>query len=109
VWIRGEGIGTTVAHYLPRLYPNPEVFDPARFFPPRNEHRQAGAYAPYGQGAHICLGAGLAETQIVLTVAALVHAFKLRLYPPDYKLKVAMAPTLVPDKRFQMVPETRRH
>jgi cytochrome P450 len=66
-----------VAHYLPTLYPEPLRFDIARFAAPRSEHRQKGAFAPFGVGPHTCLGAGLAEVQMIVTTAALLHTVLL--------------------------------
>ena len=54
-------VAMTVPHFLPELYPEPEKFDIDRYHAPRNEHRQRGAYAPFGLGDHTCLGAGIAE------------------------------------------------
>lgn len=96
-------MATSVSHYLDRFWKDPGTFDITRYQPPRNEHRQPGAYAPFGQGPHICLGAGLAETQIVLTVATMLHTARFALHPPGYTLKVVMSPTLVPDRHFQMI------
>src|SRR5258708_13264376 len=62
-------VAMTVPHILPELYPDPEQFDIDRFHAPRNEHRQRGAYAPFGLGDHTCLGAGIAEIQLKVTIA----------------------------------------
>ncbi len=54
-------MATTVPHYLPEYFPHPERFDIDRYLPDRAEHRQPGAYAPFGLGPHRCLGSGFAE------------------------------------------------
>jgi cytochrome P450 len=95
-------IGTTVAHFIPELHPDPYRFDIDRYLPPRNEHRVPGAFAPFSLGAHTCLGAGLAETQIMLTLATLLHFGRFEIDPPDYKLKVRASPTPAPDNRFKL-------
>jgi len=69
-----------------------------RFHAPRNEHRQKYAYAPYGIGAHLCLGAGVAEVQFPLNVALLIKRFDLALEPANYTLKLSNNPTPHPDK-----------
>ncbi|HYO52647.1 cytochrome P450 [Archangium sp.] len=101
---RGEKvlIGTTVAHYLEKFYPNPTVFDIDRYLPERNEHRNPGAFAPYGAGPHICLGAGFAEVHLMILVAALLHTVRLAVDPPEYRLRIDPAPTPHPDKGFRM-------
>ena len=44
-------MATTVPHYLPEYFPQPERFDIDRYLPERNEHRQPGAFAPLWPGA----------------------------------------------------------
>lgn len=95
-------IATGVAHFLPALYPDPHRFDPERFFEPRNEHRQPGAFAPYGLGARTCLSAGMGEALIMLVTAALLHQTELALPRPDYKLRSQIAPIPGPHKRFRV-------
>ena len=51
-------IGTAVGHTLAEYFPDPERFDIDRYTPARGEHRQRGAYAPFGAGNHRCLGSG---------------------------------------------------
>lgn len=85
-------IATGVAHFLPALYPDPHRFDPERFFEPRNEHRQPGAFAPYGLGPRTCLSAGMGEALIMLVTAVLLHQTELALPRPDYKLRSQIAP-----------------
>ncbi len=80
-------VSMTVPHYLPELFPQPEVFDIDRYSEPRNEHRQRGAYAPFGLGEHTCLGAGIAEIQLMLIAAILLSTYQFELDPPDYQLK----------------------
>ena len=98
-----------VPHYLPRYFPDPERFDIDRYAPPRNEHHQVGVYAPFGLGAHTCLGAGFAEVGIAVTMATLVHEAELTLDPPGYDLKIDPIPIAHPTRsfRFRMKPRNR--
>ncbi|MBV9691693.1 MAG: cytochrome P450 [Ktedonobacteraceae bacterium] len=86
---RGDDVfvAMAVSHFLPELFPHPLSFDCDRYHEPRNEHRQRGAYAPFGLGDHSCLGVGIAETQLVVTVATLLFLFQLELDPPGYELR----------------------
>lgn len=79
-------VAMTVPHFLPELFPHPEIFDIDRYHNPRNEHRQRGAYAPFGLGEHTCLGAGIAEVQLMVITAILLHTYKFELDPPTYQL-----------------------
>ena len=49
-------VATTVTHYLPEFFPDPERFDIDRYSPERRENVQPGAFAPFGLGHHSCLG-----------------------------------------------------
>ena len=94
----------TLAHYLPAYFPNPERFDIDRFAPPRNEHRQSGAYMPYGLGTHRCLGEHLAEFLAKTAMATVLHNVDLALDPPGYVLterKIKGLPTRHPNKSFR--------
>jgi cytochrome P450 len=95
-------VAMTVPHFLPELYPEPEKFDIDRFQPPRNEHRQRGAYAPFGLGDHTCLGAGIAEIQLMVTIATIFHDYHLILDPPTYTLSIEHAPTPAPGNDFKV-------
>ena len=95
-------VGTTVVHFDERYHPDPERFDIDRYVAPLNEHRIPGAYAPYGMGTHTCLGAGLAEAQIMLTVASLFHFGKFEMDPPGYDLKIRPLPTNAPANNFRL-------
>jgi len=101
-------VAMTVPHFLEELYPNPMQFDLDRFRPPRNEHRKPGAYAPFGLGDHTCLGAGIAEVQLMVTMATLLSTFALQFDPPDYHLVIEEHPTPVPGNHFRVQVKERR-
>ena len=101
-------IATTVPHFSPQFFPNPDVFDIERFHPPRSEHKQNGAFAPFGAGAHLCLGNGLAEVQIMLTIATLLHQFEFTLDSPNYKIQTFNNPTLSPGNKFYLQVQRRK-
>jgi cytochrome P450 len=97
-FVKGEAIlvASAATHFTPKYFADPKRFDITRYSAPRNEHRVRGVYAPFGSGPHTCLGAGLAEVQIMLTVAAMLHATDFVIDPPGYKLQKAYIPSLTP-------------
>jgi cytochrome P450 len=101
-------VAMTVPHFLEELYANPMQFDLERFRPPRNEQRKPGAYAPFGLGDHTCLGAGIAEVQLMVTMATLLSTYTLQFDPPDYQLVIEEHPTPVPGNHFQVQVRERR-
>jgi len=95
-------VAMTLPHFLEELYTHPMQFDIDRFREPRNEHRQRGAYAPFGLGDHTCLGAGIAEVQMMVTMAVLLHTHTLQFDPPGYQLVIEHHPTPVPGNNFHV-------
>jgi len=91
-----------VSHFLPELHPDPFRFDIDRYLPPRNEHRIPGAFAPFSLGSHTCLGAGLAEVQLMLTVATVLRYTRLAVDPPGYQLGITPLPIRIPNNGFRV-------
>ena len=95
-------MGIGVSHYDPNLYQNPYQFDPDRCLKPREEHKQPGALAPYGLGAHTCAGAGLAEVLIMVSAATIIHEWEMTMIPSDYDLKITLNPAPAPNSQFRI-------
>lgn len=55
------------------LWSDPEVFDPARFAPDREQGHVAGAYIPFGSGPRVCVGASFAQTESLLIMARVLQ------------------------------------
>ncbi len=102
-------IGFTVTHHMPEYFPNPHRFDIERYTAPRAEHRQEGVYAPFGVGAHQCLGRSLAEALIAINIAYIVHTTGLALDPPDYQLRTRRLPGLHPHRSLKLRLTSRRN
>ena len=94
-------LGIPVLHHHPDYFPNPMHFDIERYTADRAEHRQQGAYAPFGVGAHKCLGSSLAEVLIALNMAFVVRETELALAPPNYQLKIKRLPVVQPGPSFK--------
>jgi cytochrome P450 len=98
-----------LTHFLPEFFPNQWEFDIQRYIAPRREHKQGqGIFAPYTLGPHTCLGAGVAEVQLMVTVGALLHAVRLELETPDYEIKTKLMPIPGPDPKFKIRVVERR-
>lgn len=76
-------LNADLAHHLPELFPEPDTFDIDRYHAPRNEHRQPGAFTPFGLGDHLCLGAGIAEIQLMANMATMLHAYQINVQTED--------------------------
>lgn len=82
-----------VSSRLDTVFKNPDVFEPERFGPDRNEHKPAFAYLGFGGGRHQCLGQQFGVLQVKTIVSLLVRNFKFKcvdkeLPEPDYAAMV---------------------
>jgi cytochrome P450 len=102
-------VATAVPHFLGEFFPRPYEFDIDRYGPDRREHARAGAFAPFGAGAHSCLGARFARSQLKLTLATLLNIAEFEIDPPDYELRVKSNPVTMPDGFAVRVTGVRRH
>ncbi len=101
--------GISAPHYDDSVFPDPAAFDPDRFAPPRDEHRQPGAYMPWGLGTHACLGQRLVECMLTLNVLMLAHHFDLETPPGSERMKINPVPTNAPHKSIHFKITRRRH
>ena len=62
-------------HRDPALFENPEHFDPDRFLAGRSG---GGRFAPFGLGAHACIGVPVTETVMAITLSELGRSFDWR-------------------------------
>lgn len=102
-------IGTSVPHFMEEFFPDVNKFDVDRYQRPRAEHLQKGAYSPFGRGPHSCLGQGLAEVLMAMSIARIFHRFDLALPTPNYVLKTKTSPTPGPAMDFAVRVVGERH
>ncbi|MEB3062393.1 cytochrome P450 [[Mycobacterium] zoologicum] len=73
-------------HRLPELYTDPERFDPDRFTEPRAEHKKHRyAWAPFGGGAHKCIGMTYARLEVKTVLHRLLRRYRMELAHPGYR------------------------
>jgi CRP-like cAMP-binding protein/cytochrome P450 len=83
-------------HFSYDTYSNPHTFDVTRCMPPRNEHLNRGAFAPFGVGKRVCAGTGMCEIVTFTTVASVIREMDLKLEQPTYRIEVAPIPLIAP-------------
>jgi cytochrome P450 len=94
-----------VTHRDPRLFDQPEVFDPDRWLGDLERRLPRCAYFPFGGGPHQCIGAHFAMLEATLVLATIAQRYRLDLEPgvelvpeplitlrPRYALWVAVRP-----------------
>ena len=102
-------IAFAAPHFLDKHFKDPDKFDIDRYLPPRQEHRQAGAYAPFGTGTHICAGRRWTELQMVANLLLIARHLDLEMVPANYKLKINPFPKLSPARSFKFQVKRHRH
>lgn len=101
--------GHTAAHHLEDSFNDPARFDIDRFLPPREEHKQAGAYVPFGLGTHRCLGSRLVELQMAVNLLLIAYYFKISVVPSDYEMAFNPFPTSAPNRKLKFRIDERRN
>lgn len=73
-----------VSNKLPYIYKNPNVYDPGRFSPGREEDKTGDmfSYVSFGAGRHSCLGEDFAFMQMKVIWSYLLRNFELELISP---------------------------
>lgn len=101
---RGEEVlvYTTGDHFNSEFFQDPDVFDIERYRAPRNEHRKNGVFAPFGKGAHTCIGAGLAEIQLAVNIGLLLSLFRIEAAMDLSKVRIVNNPSPAIGENFKV-------
>jgi cytochrome P450 len=70
-----------VLHRRPKLWPDPERYDPDRFAPEHDAARPRFAYIPFGGGPRGCIGNQFAMVEAQLIVASVAQRYRVELLP----------------------------
>jgi len=74
-------VPTYLVHRDPRLWSNPEGFDPRRFLPEAARAHPRYAYLPFGAGRRMCVGAGFSILEGTLVAAMIAQRYVLDIAP----------------------------
>lgn len=79
-------VSAAVSHRIPEVFRNPDRYDPERFAPGREEHRQSRyALIGFGGGRHRCIGEAFAYQQVKVIWSILLQQFNFDLVQPTYE------------------------
>lgn len=77
-------------HHNPRLWENPEVFDPERFSPERQAAQPTFAFMPFNVGPRKCAGEDFALLEGPLVMAMILQRYMLNILPnQNYETRLA--------------------
>jgi len=82
-------------HNMPALWRDPELFDPQRFAPPREEGKKPFHLIGFGGGPRVCVGLAFAKMQMQIVVSHLLRAFRFELVPGQ-SFRPVPVPTKMP-------------
>lgn len=78
-------------HRHPRLWPDPDVFDPSRFTAQASRERPRFAFYPFGGGLRQCLGEPYARVEAAMILSAILRRFRLvPIRPLEMPLRAAI-------------------
>uniref|UniRef100_A0A914WU73 Cytochrome P450 n=1 Tax=Plectus sambesii TaxID=2011161 RepID=A0A914WU73_9BILA len=99
----------SAVHLDPKLFPNPERFDPTRYLNADGSPKKVDALIPFSVGKRQCLGESLARMELFLVFANLLRKFKLSATPGEKlpSLEPRMGITVQPHA-FKCCIEVRR-
>ncbi len=85
---------------------HPHHFIPERFLPENEAQLTPGAYIPFGQGPHLCVGAGFAQVEAILIIATLIRAFDVE-RSDDRQVRPAARLTTRPTEQIHLYVRSR--
>ena len=89
-WMLSYSIPAT--HQLASIYPEPKRFDPDRFSPERQEHKQKPySLIGFGGGPRVCIGIAFAKLEMKIVAAQLLRGYQWELLPEQ-----SLEPVLFP-------------
>ncbi|TLS45757.1 cytochrome P450 [Streptomyces montanus] len=77
-------------HRDPALFPNPLVFNPDRWLD-SEQPPPSGAFLPFGEGKHKCIGERFALTELITAIATIIREVRCELAPGQIVRPVARA------------------
>jgi sterol 14alpha-demethylase len=76
-------LSPTVSMRLKSTFPDPDLYDPDRFAPPREEHKKPYAYLGFGGGMHSCMGQNFAFLQVKTIISIMFREYDIQMVAPD--------------------------
>lgn len=95
-----------VSHRMETQFRDPLRFWPERWDPTSGENPPAYAYIPFAAGPRSCIGAGFAQMEIRLVLAAILQRFRFDLVPNQH-IEATVRTTVQPKEGILMRPHSQ--
>ena len=89
------------AHRDPAIWTNPDIFDPERFSPERNEGNIPFSLVGFGGGLRVCVGYAFAQLEMKILLSYLLRHYTWELAEKQ-NLNMVYRPTLMPKGGLQV-------
>lgn len=96
-----------MAHRDEAVFSNPDVFDPDRFSPARNEGAVPFSLVGFGGGSRVCIGYAFAQLEMKIVASYLLREYKWDILP-DQNLNTRYNPTIFPKDGLKVAFRKRR-
>jgi retinoid hydroxylase len=95
-----------LTHLLPEIYQDPDLFDPDRFAPPREEDKkQPYSLIGFGGGVHSCIGVELAQMEMKIILSTLLQKYDWTVTPTTAEISPVRRPfTMQKQLKAKFVP-----
>ena len=91
-------LALSACHHLSTVFDSPEVFDPDRFAPPREEDKRTPyALVTFGGGPRLCIGVHFATIEVKLLAAHVLRSYHLEPMSDQPPRQSGFIATVVPD------------
>ncbi len=88
-----------LTHQLPEIYREPDLFDPDRFSPPREEDKkQPFSLIGFGAGVHGCLGIEFANMEMKIILSTLLQKYDWTVTPTTTEISPVRRPFTMQNK-----------
>ena len=87
-------------HRDPKVWVDPERFDPERFAPGNVEKIPENAWKAFGNGQRACIGRPFALQEATAALAGILQRFEISKADPDYQLRIKETATIKPEGFF---------
>jgi cytochrome P450 len=95
-------------HHNPRIYENPNQYNPERFFPDQSDGRHPYAFIPFSAGPRNCIGQRFALMEEKVVLSSLLRRYRFGLSPQSKKPVPSYQAVLKPINGIHLVISKRQ-